>query len=122
MWFGKNKVAHRISYELLKGDIPEGLDLDHLCRNRGCVNPDHLEPVTRKENLLRGNTIPAKHARKTHCPQGHEYTKGNTFISKSGSRHCRKCRAIRSSRYYYSVTKPRNRVEKGHVDYENTSF
>lgn len=72
----KNKVrkcfnAHRWAYEYFKGPIPDGLTLDHLCRNRRCVNPDHLEPVTIRENLLRGNGVPARNARKKRCPKGH---------------------------------------------------
>lgn len=66
-------LAHRFSYELLVGPIPDGLQLDHLCRNRICVNPDHLEPVTQRENLLRGTTLPGQNARKDRCPQGHPY-------------------------------------------------
>jgi hypothetical protein len=71
--------AHRHVYELHRGPIPGGLDLDHLCRNRGCVNPDHLEPVTNRENILRGESPMAKFARQTHCPKcGGEYSQGKT--------------------------------------------
>lgn len=101
LWNGKNVTAHRKSYEILVGNVPEELDLDHLCRNRSCVNPSHLEPVTRRENLLRGETIPAKHAKKTHCPKGHEYTEDNTYIyKKTNSRHCIKCRDDRNNGRY----------------------
>ncbi len=64
-------LAHRVSYLALVGSIPEGLTIDHLCRNSLCVNPDHLEPVTMRENILRGDSACAKNARKTHCPRGH---------------------------------------------------
>lgn len=84
--------AHRWSYEHNRGEIPAGCDLDHLCRKRACVNPDHLEPVTRQDNLLRGDTIPARHAAKTHCPQGHEYNESNTYRYR-GMRQCHTCRA-----------------------------
>lgn len=85
---GKEKLAHRVSYELFEGVIPDGLDLDHLCRNRICVRPAHLEPVTRQENLLRGQTIPAKHAAKTACPQGHPYDAKDC----RGARICMTCK------------------------------
>lgn len=91
----KNYVAHRISYLLFVGGVAPGLDLDHLCRDRACVNPEHLEPVTRRENLLRGETVTATHASKTHCPQGHEYTTDNTVVY-YGSRYCLACRKIKN--------------------------
>lgn len=83
--------AHRWAYERFVGPIPSGFDLDHLCRKRACVNPAHVEPVTRQVNLLRGDTIPARHAAKTHCPQGHDYTPENTYNYR-GQRHCVACR------------------------------
>jgi hypothetical protein len=87
----RSRVAHRVVYETVVGPIPEGLDLDHLCRNRRCVRPDHLEPVTRKENLRRGSS---EHSGgKTHCKYGHEFTPENTIIHKhTGYRACRTCR------------------------------
>lgn len=90
---GKSRGAHRIAYELLIGPVPEGLELDHLCRNRGCVNPAHLEPVTHEENWRRGQSFSAVNAQKTHCPHGHEYTPENTYRSASHprSRRCRQC-------------------------------
>jgi HNH endonuclease len=84
-------VAHRFSYEALVGSIPLGLQLDHLCRVRNCVNPDHLEPVTSRENTFRGDTPAARNAAKTHCPAGHEYDNANTYICKRGIRMCRAC-------------------------------
>jgi hypothetical protein len=64
-------MAHRVAYMLFVGPIPEGMELDHLCRNRGCVNPDHLEPVDHRTNILRGVSPSAADARKTHCINGH---------------------------------------------------
>lgn len=87
-WNGRSTRAHRVAYELARSPIPEGLTIDHLCRNRGCVNPAHLEPVTLRENILRGNTFQAANAAKTHCPQGHPYS----FVNSKGSRECQTCR------------------------------
>lgn len=85
--------AHRVAYEWTVGPIPEGLDLDHLCRVRNCVNPAHLEPVTRQENLLRGSR-----SGKTHCPQGHPYTEDNIYRD-AGGRKCRICVKARVRRW-----------------------
>lgn len=84
--------AHRFSWTVLVGEIPAGMQLDHLCRNRLCVNPDHLEPVTCRVNVLRGVGPSAQAARRTHCPQGHPYNDANTYWRPDGkSRQCRAC-------------------------------
>ena len=88
--------AHRFSYELARGPIPLGLDLDHLCRNRMCVNPAHLEVVPHRVNVLRGDSPPAKQARQTECAMGHEFTPGNTYVRLD--RHGRMCRACQTMR------------------------
>lgn len=84
--------AHRVAYELLVGPIPQGLVIDHLCRNEPCVNPEHLEPVTVRENGMRGDTFQARNAAKTHCIRGHEFTSENTWIDPArGVRKCKAC-------------------------------
>lgn len=88
---GKQLRSHRVSYELFKELIPTGLTIDHLCRNRKCVNPDHLEVVTVKENVLRGIGITAKNKLKTHCPEGHPYNKKR---NSQGRRICKICHAL----------------------------
>jgi hypothetical protein len=97
---GKTVLAHRVSYEIAKGSIPESLELDHKCRNRCCVNPSHLDPVTAKVNVLRGVGISAKNARKTHCGKGHALDGENLYINSEGHRYCRKCRAVAQLSYW----------------------
>lgn len=90
---GRTVMAHRWSYEYHVGPISDGLDLDHLCRNRKCVNPAHLEPVTTRTNLLRGVGVGCANAKKTHCPKGHPYSGDNLYVPPGRSnRACRSCR------------------------------
>ncbi len=91
---GKLTTAHRVVFEFCLEPIPTGLTLDHLCRNRICVNPAHMEPVTMKENTLRGDGPTAINSRKTHCIHGHEFNKENTRIvirNDCNGRACREC-------------------------------
>ena len=90
--------AHRVAYELYRGSIPDGLELDHLCRNPWCVNPWHVEPVTHRENMLRGSTVAAYNTSKTMCPTGHLFNDRNMGLCMNGSRRCRACDASRQAR------------------------
>ena len=104
--------AHRVAYELLIGPIPAGLELDHLCRNRLCVNPAHLEPVTRQTNQHRGASVSGISVRATHCPEGHPYDADNTYVRPNGHRVCRECARRRqrpqyTTRQHAYVPKPR---------------
>ena len=89
----KQILAHRWVYELLVGPIPEGLTIDHLCKQKRCVNPAHLQAVSLVENVMRGNALPALNARKTHCPVGHPYDLVNTYFYRGRNRKCRICGA-----------------------------
>jgi hypothetical protein len=100
----KTTTAPRFAYELLVGPIPKGLTIDHLCRNRLCVNPNHLEVVTRGENVLRGESVPAQNARKTHCKRGHLLAGDNLIITSQG-RRCRAC--------VYAAARARYKKKKG---------
>lgn len=95
---GTNAYAHRFSWEITNGQIPSGKVLDHLCRVRNCVNPSHLEPVTMRENLRRGEGFAGVNARKTECPKGHEYTDENTYVYKWRGRVMRYCRTCQKER------------------------
>lgn len=97
--FGSAKKAHRITYELFKGKIPKGYEIDHLCKNTLCCNPDHLEAVTPKINSLRSDSPWAKNARKTHCPQNHPYSKENTYRTKNGGRVCKICNLRKGTKW-----------------------
>jgi len=90
---GRNRPAHRAAYEWLVGPVPNCRELDHLCRVRRCVRPDHLEPVAHRENLMRGETEASRRAAQTHCVHGHEFTPANTSVKKNGQRQCRRCDA-----------------------------
>lgn len=102
----KASMAHRFAYETTVGPIPAGLQLDHLCRVRNCVRPDHLEPVTPRENVLRSDSISNRNREVTHCPQGHEYSMENLVPSalSRGARQCRTCKR-RESREWYLQTR-----------------
>ncbi len=91
------RPAHRVIYEMVSGQIPAGLQLDHLCRNRWCVNPSHLEPVTAKENLRRGMGSTGIGFRSTTCIRGHAY---KVKRHKNGTRHCQVCNTLHARKRY----------------------
>lgn len=101
-WNGKTFSAHRFSYRFFFGEIPKNLVIDHLCKNRNCVHPRHMELVTDWENNRRGNSFAAKNYRKTHCIHGHKLTKKNTYLiryGKNNHRRCRKCITRRTTEW-----------------------
>lgn len=92
---GKVRRAHQFSYKLYKGKLKDGCEIDHICKNRSCVNPYHMEGVTHKENTLRGNTVGGVYARRTHCKSGHPFTGENVYSRGPGlGRGCRACNKI----------------------------
>lgn len=112
-------TAHRAAYECWVGRLPADKQIDHLCRVRMCVNPAHLEPVSARENVLRGVAPSAQNSRKTHCLRGHEFTPENTYHElRSNYRHCRECAKDREKRR--PVRSPRSSAERpnGHFQGE----
>lgn len=107
---GRSRFAHRLAYE----PIPDGLPLDHLCRNTRCVNPVHLEPVTTRENVLRSTSPAALHAKKTHCPEGHEYGPERAEVHQARRRRCPTCHMIQQRGYY---SRNRAKVIKANGEY-----
>jgi len=98
----KWRRAHRVSYQWFVGEIPEGLELDHVvCQNTSCVNFEHVEPVTHRVNTLRGNSFVAAHAKKTECPKGHHYTDENTYTDPRNHRNCKICSRAAGLRWYH---------------------
>lgn len=113
---GRMAYIHRVAYEMWFGRIPGGLpaasrgkgpDVDHLCRNRACANPAHLEVVPHRVNILRGETVNAISAAKESCPAGHDYTEANTYVTTDGRRNCRICRGDRGD--YWRAYQDANR-------------
>lgn len=96
---GGTTYAHIVSWERVNGPVPDGCELDHLCREIRCFNPAHLEPVTHQVNVLRGIGKPAKRAQQTHCINGHEFTPENTYLTRRG-RDCRACHKRRSNEWW----------------------
>lgn len=113
---GTAAFAHRVAYEMAKGPIPAGLKIDHLCRNTRCCNPDHLEAVTDRENILRGDGVAALASRRTHCPQEHPYSGENLHLTPRGHRVCRTCvrnRKRGNNRPNRAATGPQKKSEEG---------
>lgn len=105
----KLKLVHRLSYEINKGKIPAGLQIDHLCRNRKCVNPEHLEVVTQKENMMRGFGLASMYSKRSHCKRGHPLVKENLGKWRN-SRDCLICSRLRCKKAYNKAKLNDNKV------------
>lgn len=99
-WNGEKQYIHRVAYEIFAGPISAGLEIDHLCRNRACWRPSHLEAVTRRVNTLRGESFAATKARQTHCVNDHPFDDANTYFAPNGTRKCKECRRVARQRSY----------------------
>ena len=108
---GRGGIAHKLSYESLVGPVPDGLELDHLCRIRNCVNPAHLEPVTHKVNVQRGELYKVN-ASKTHCPHDHPYSGDNLYLHPVGQRVCRTCNKLAMRKYRAKKKLPENSIQR----------
>lgn len=104
-YLGTRDYAHRHAYRIWRGAIPDQLTIDHLCKTRHCVNPEHMEIVTRGENCLRGDSLAAKNARKTHCQHGHAFDGENLIVRKNGQRWCKECNRRWHQNYYHAYRK-----------------
>jgi len=104
----RNQVAHRFAYERLVGPIPPGLQCDHICRTRCCVNPAHVEPVTCAENIRRGDTG-KRNRDKTHCAKGHAFDAANTALTRRGTRYCKTCNRLNANRIWHAWGSQRRR-------------
>lgn len=113
---GRKWLVHRLLYEHFVGSVPEGMELDHfVCQNRACGNFAHVEPVTDRENCLRGNAVTAQHARKTHCPAGHAYTEENIIRTRTGARRCRACvEARQAAEKQHPANSEKTHCKNGH--------
>lgn len=110
----KSYIAHRYAWETLIGPIPAGMTIDHLCRNRACVNPAHLRVVTQRENNHASPLVRARYAIKTQCKRGHPFTPENTFVTRQGARACRTCRKAINAEYRQTyVRKSRAKAVQG---------
>ena len=104
---GRGEYAHRVSYETMRGPISPELEIDHLCRVRCCVNPDHLEVVSQRVNILRGQSMSARYARRSHCANGHELSPGNLYpvATRPNTRVCRECTRARKAKRWIEQRK-----------------
>jgi hypothetical protein len=112
-WRGRMTRAHRLAFVLAGSAIPEGLTLDHLCRVKHCVNPRHLEAVSHRTNILRGNTLAARNAATRQCPRGHPYEGDNLYVNRAGRRVCRTCDRISSRAWQAQQRRARKQLALG---------